>query len=304
MDNLIIHIGYHKTATSWLQKEFFENEKLNINSIAPYHDRAKWVTEFIKPDYSFDKQVLQEYYLQAVDKSKINVLSIERLSGYPITGGFDAIIIANRLKELFPSAKILISIREQRSMIKSIYLEYLKVGGNAKLEELLYPKRFYLIRNPTFNLDYFKYDYLISEYLKLFGEQNILVLPYEALKKTPEQYISELSSFLGLDQDLSLVTSSLNLKKQINTQLPLAHGYKNRLNARIFGSECTPTRLNIPNRYKRVFNILMRLSPLNYNKRLEEEISLFIEKIPETYYQESNALLEKLITRDLSNYGY
>ena len=56
------------------------------------------------------------------DEAKVPVISHERLSGYPHSGGHDSKEIAHRLAAVFPNAKVVIVIREQKSMILSNYL--------------------------------------------------------------------------------------------------------------------------------------------------------------------------------------
>ena len=61
------------------------------------------------------------------------MVSFPRLSGHPYSGGYDSRMIADRVAEVFPEARILIVIREQRSMIVSTYKQYVNAGGEARL---------------------------------------------------------------------------------------------------------------------------------------------------------------------------
>lgn len=55
-------------------------------------------------------------------------MSAERLSGHPLSGGYDSYIIAPRVKKICPQAKIVICERHQFSMLRSIYIKMLKEG--------------------------------------------------------------------------------------------------------------------------------------------------------------------------------
>ncbi len=306
--NILIHIGYHKTGTSWLQKFFFENPILSINSVAKYKDRPKWVTEFIKPFYDYDERIILNYFKESYKHDQLNVFSLERLAGYPSTGGYDSLQIAQRLKSLFPNAKILIAVREQFSMIKSHYIEYLKSNGTAKLEELLNPKRFYLIRNPVFELNYFKYIDLIQEYDKLFSKDNVLVLPYELMKNSPVKFIESICKFCQM-KDYENIPKKLPLGQTVNKQISLRKAYLNRTYSRLFGSNNSLETIISSNIIKFIYNVLYRNLPIDFERKLELEISRTIKNhIDKYYYLESNVLLEKRlkyhIKTDLKCLGY
>ena len=61
---------------------------------------------------AYDPQDARELYLPhlaaATAEGRTLVLSHERLSGYPSSGGYDRALIAERLNASFPEAKILI----------------------------------------------------------------------------------------------------------------------------------------------------------------------------------------------------
>jgi hypothetical protein len=292
---MLIHIGYHKTGTSWLQKEFFENPITGINSIAKYVDRAKWVTEFTKPFYLYDEKNLKEYINQSFQKNKVNVFSLERLSGYPSTGGFDSLENAKRIKSLFPDAKILIVVREQKSMIRSHYMEYLKSNGAEKLEELMTPERFYLIRNPIFQLEFFNYNHLIKVYDQLFSKDDVLVLPYELLKTESTSFIKSIIDFLEKEH-LGDVIGQLPFSKKVNTQFPFRKAYLNREYSRLFGSNNSLLKITNNKYLKKIYNKIYRNLPIDYGGRLQTEINSSIEKyVPDSYYEECNDILEKRI---------
>jgi hypothetical protein len=63
----------------------------------------------------------------------IPMVSSERLSGNPHSGGYDSAVLAERLHQVFPGARVLVMIREQRSMILSSWAQYVRVGGACLL---------------------------------------------------------------------------------------------------------------------------------------------------------------------------
>ena len=194
MENLLIHIGYHKTATTWLQQKLFITEsevfepmsmlRKGHSSLAKhffYDDEQYLLSPFEYNEARIQKEI--ESIKGSNDKLilKIPVISHERLSGNPHSSGFDAKKIASMLKSTFPKAKILIIVREQKSFILSNYFQYLSIGGTCNLNKYLNTK--YDGKRPFFSPNHIKYLPLITEYYNLYGKNNVLVLPYEMFKR-------------------------------------------------------------------------------------------------------------------------
>ncbi len=153
---LLIHIGYHKTATTWLQKSLFENAEAGFARPISSHEA---IMKLVGPN-SFD---FEAYQCGAVLLPKIKaareqglspVLSTERLSGLPWYGGYDSKELSRRLAAVFPGARILIVIREQKSMLLSNYNQYIKHGGMWPIQQFLTPPFILRMRatTPTFSL--------------------------------------------------------------------------------------------------------------------------------------------------------
>jgi hypothetical protein len=110
-----------------------------------------------------------------------------------------------RLHRLFPSAKIIFTIRDQRQYVVSMYLNLKR--NSAKFDHMPVPPfSHWLARQLTQsrshflqNLNYFE---LIELYEHLFGHDNICLLPIELLTiEGPERYLDRLCHFMGLDWD-------------------------------------------------------------------------------------------------------
>lgn len=298
-DKIVLHIGYHKTATSWLQKKFFENDELPINALARYEDRAKWLTEILKPDYTYCPEVLKGYINENYKRGSINVLSIERLSGYPITGGYDSYTLAHRLHDLIPDAKVIISTREPKSMIKAAYIEYLKANGAETLPELLKTKRNVFLRKPTFNLAFFKYQHLINTYDKLFCSSNVLLLPIELLQDKPSLYIELLASFMGISLD-TINNANLEVQEKVNSRFSMKDAYLNRLKSRLFGSDNNQIELIKSKTIERLFDMIVPKLPLNYGQFLENEIEAVINQIDESEFKQEQEYLQRRVAKQVA----
>ena len=115
------------------------------------------------------------------------------------------------LAELFPNATILIVTRGFRSMILSSYSQYLRVGGNLPLVDLLLPAEGSQIQGDGLTPagQYWNYDRLIEEYRVAFGTDNVIVLPYELLRDNPGEFTAHVERRLSL-QPFSCEIGQLN----------------------------------------------------------------------------------------------
>ena len=96
-ENVLIHLGYHKTASTWFQKALFAESKFGFQMSQQNrsHVHAAFCTPLISnhPENKHVNSIVNEAN-EVTSSGKIFVLSHERLSGYPASGGFDSINIA------------------------------------------------------------------------------------------------------------------------------------------------------------------------------------------------------------------
>ncbi|MGB3300297.1 MAG: sulfotransferase domain-containing protein, partial [Phormidesmis sp.] len=226
LHNLLIHIGYHKTATTWLQQKLFTTESKVFEPLSKtdrghstlarsfiYDDERYLLSPFEQNKTRIQKEIDEIKKAKNNFEGRIPVISHERLSGNPHSSGFDAKKIALMLKESFPESRILIVIREQKSFILSNYFQYLSIGGTDGIEKYL-NTRYDGVR-PFFSPSHIKYLPLIKEYYDLFGNRNVLVLPYEMFKNEPSLFVGKLGRFLNaeLSVEKEKTREILNRKK-------------------------------------------------------------------------------------------
>ncbi len=222
---MLIHIGYHKTATTWLQLFYFPHHP-ELAFIAGHE--TLWQHLISPHPLEFNPQVAKQLFNPLIEQSLKNqqlpVLSAERLSGNPHAGGFDNKEIADRLKTVFPDAKILLVIRRQKDAILSNYKQYIRVGGICNLIDYLNPPADGRI--PLFRLENFAYHYLANYYVQLFGQDKVKIMLYEQFRQQPQLFIQQLSEFIGVSTDQTFPTAQqvnnsmsdlgIILKRQIN----------------------------------------------------------------------------------------
>ena len=197
---ILVHIGYPKAGSTWLQN-FFSIKKNNFDVV----NRREISKNFgHKKIFDFhEKEISSKYsnFFNRVNKNKkIGVISSEFLSGnLYLNGGMDSKVYADRLKLIFPKAKILIVIREQSSFLYSFYKHDISYnGGFWGIEEFLEPK-WHFMRRSCFHPRFVLYFGLIKYYQEIFGKKNVLILPFELLKTEKNKFLIEMAKFLGLN---------------------------------------------------------------------------------------------------------
>ena len=189
----IFHIGYHKTATTWFQKEFY-----------PKTNRK----------FVLRKDIQAFFY----DRKKINfpasnsVFCDEELSGNIHNGGLSSFLsesVANKIATIKDS-EVILFIRNQKDIIASSYLQYIKEGGTYSLNRYLYHKEFPRNnRASLFSFKHFDYYDKIKMYENLLGKENVYVYIYEEFLENPKSFIAKFIENHNFEVDIN----SLNFKK-------------------------------------------------------------------------------------------
>jgi hypothetical protein len=297
--NVIIHIGYFKTGTTWFQEVFFPkvtnivfsnaaNSSLDDNLILarPYDYSTKTVTRHI--DDLFPNEPF-----------KTLVLSRERLSGHPFTGGFDSKVIADKLKSTYPNATIVIFIREQKNAIISTYKEYVKRGGIAPFEKWIYTHERTI---PSFQLDYFNYHKHIAYYFNLFGKSKIKVYAYEDFKNKPEVFLKSFSEELNLEIDLAQFDFTKKVNKGFSTKSLKLLCWSNKFSR---NKNLNPyPGVKIPFLRFFVTKFCKTLDSLFYKKRNTSFLKLKELADIENMFSDSNYELNKILDIDIQSKGY
>ena len=186
MKSAIVHLGYHKTATTWLQTQVFPR--------AVSHDfvprRTVQEAFLAPPGLHFSPERAAEVLgLQGRDRPVL--LSEENLSGYLHNGGLHGFLapeVARRIRQVLPDARIVIFIRNQFEICRASYAQYVSGGGTwgpRRYFETARHVRGALTRPwkaPVFEFEHFEYDRLVAHYDSLFGADRVHVYPYEWLR--------------------------------------------------------------------------------------------------------------------------
>ena len=300
----LIHIGYPKAASTWLQQVIFKDG--NAGFIAPWGVHSlEALKQFAFPNpFRFSaesaRQVFEPGLQEAARKNLVPVLSREALVGNPIWGHYWGKDVADRMHAVFPEAKIFIIIREQKSMLMSCYRHYIKVGGTATLQQFigLEGKRSHL--EGTCRLDFFEFHLLLDYYLNLFGTDNVLILPFELLKLDPPSFCQKFFDFAGSQgtPDLSQASKNVGYKGGWLT-------FRRQLNFLAGpGSHPLLRRIKLSSLSYKVLTEVEKILPEGIDQSLEEEWKEAIDKHVGNSFAESNQLTSKLIGMNLGDLGY
>ncbi len=310
----LIHIGYNKTGSSWLQQEFFPREAFGFRALLELEDRKR-IYRYIVAEHDLyyePKKVLSycEGRLFGVG-DLLPVFSAERFSGDPHSGGYDSVRIANRLHALFPQARVLIVVREQLSILASTYVQYVRAGGVRSLRAYLHPPERGSRRVPQFDLRFFDYAPLVAYYRELFGAEQVKVLPYEWLSRDPQRFLHDVLDFSGLlnEQRLRLL-ASLPFGKRINRSYgPFALRLKRLYNRFFLDNALHPGALfplpeGVERRAVYLFERLDALLPRFFREIDRIRTRKILESELGQRYAEGNARLAALSGLDLKELGY
>lgn len=309
----LVHIGYHKTATTWLQRELFSRSNKSFYPLSETDDPKPLGRFFIydKEGYLLSPfQSRRDEFVEELDRiqtlheneTRIGVISNERLSGNPHSGGFDARLIADRIHESLPNATILCVVRRQQDKILSMYMQYLKAGGTDSLRNYLY--RTYDGKRPGFSPGHLDYIHLVNHYTELFGEDQVLVLPYELFRESATEFIRILGETLSIDAEIPAQTAGKFHNKHLSDFPRLFMPGLNALAIRSSLNGYSPLR--IPG-FVRLLGLIRRGSAWfagGMTQRRRNRMKTLIDSFVGDRYAAGNRLLGDRMKMDLSRYGY
>lgn len=302
---MLIHIGYHKTGTTLLQRRLFRSAKAGYLFAGGVEELQPVFVEVNAFDFRPDKAriLFAPKFEQAKRRGMVPVLSFERLSGAPHQGGYDSQQVADRLADTFPEARVLIVIREQRSMILSLYKTYVRMGGSASLEDYLNPLEGSELRTTLFRYDYLEYDKLIGYYQQLFGEENILALPYELLRRNPARFLKRVEKFSGAHSMSGVELPEVNVSPAPLPLMVKRHVNKWLVQGPLNASPVLPLRVKNRDLLK-PFNRISRSLPRKLQLAGEGRWQRLIATSISGKYESSNAVTSALAKTDLQKFGY
>jgi hypothetical protein len=127
-----LHVGHSKMVTTWVQDNIFDHPRSGF--VVPWtHARARAVAAFVsvnayRQEADWARGLFAEDLERLADDPRVPEISDETLCGDSIQRRYNGRNVADRIYQAFPRAKVLIGIREQKSMAISAFREYIFLG--------------------------------------------------------------------------------------------------------------------------------------------------------------------------------
>jgi hypothetical protein len=298
----LIHVGYVKTGSTWMQSELIWNPEYGYLSAV---DRAELTCavqkqiEWEENREAYLHQVTQANILKAAERGLTPVISHECISGNPVQGGYLAPTNLRVLHNCFPDAKILICIREQKSLLKSYYHEYINIGGVTPIHRLVDPP-IGEGRLPLSIESYFCYHYLVREYINTFGRENVMIEPFERFRQDAKDFAKRLAAFVGRKESLEM----LKVAPERVSKPPLQIALERQYNRYFYYNRLNPGGLIRAVRFRKFLGVSSVITPnfvQNYIRGYEAD---FVKQWARGKFGASNRALCSLTGIDLSVFGY
>jgi hypothetical protein len=302
---VVFHVGHQKTASSWLDETIFGNPDSGF--VVPYPDdhRARSVSAFFTVNSFCDdveraRSFFEEGLRRCASGPGVPVISDETLCGDPLIRLYTGRYVADRLHAAFPRAKILIGVREQKAIAVSLYREYLASSGVFPLEVFLGRGDEALGYTPILRPDFLEYDRVVGYYQKLYGRENVLVLPMESLQKDPRGYVESILKFcqcagrlerLEPARRVGLSAAALKVRRWLNPFIPLSPLTQPPSNA--------ATRI-----VSKLCYAIDRLAPQSWSTPIERRWKEVVARRYTGMFRGSNRRLAQLTGIDFAALGY
>lgn len=223
--NVVIHAGYFRTGTTTHQRHIFPNIP-GVHYVGkPFKERAvqqafrKMVCQAVEEyDEERTRQVLPKAATPPDQASaRCTVISNELIIS-PEAQDLD--VVFARAKSVFGPVRVLLTIRNQNELFKSWIGNVLPKASYGNLKEIV--AQHSQFGDPRVSrisyLDFARYYEQIAE---LVGKDNVLILPFELLRKNPDAYASAMGRFLGVSGDA--ISQVLQTMPQENPSPRISH---------------------------------------------------------------------------------
>lgn len=216
---MFLHFGLPRTASTTLQHNIFTELEDHVFVCAPYTQEH---AAFNKLQYADDILFNQEELAGEVARiekrcpDKGILISDENFFGAPNANFMNRTRIAERLAAIRPDAELVIFIRDQRSLIRSLYSQFVKSGSYSKaigrdfisspgggLSWQRYtsvPPKWtrelrYIDYQSWMSVEHFFYDEILAFYKALFAQVHVIL--YEDFSDNPRKVLSRLEGIFG-----------------------------------------------------------------------------------------------------------
>ena len=300
---IVLHIGHPKTASSWLDAKVFDNPETGF--VVPWADAgARAIAAFVTANtYDWEPRWARSFFEEELERlandPRVPVLSQEALCGDPMQRRYDGSEIADRIHQVFPQAKILIGIREQKAIAISTYREFVHQGGTLPLVDFIGTGHEPLGFTPILREDFLAYDLVVGYYQNLYGRENVLVLPIERLQRDQAGYVQAILDFCGCAGRLTSDAKPNNIGKSA-----LALAARRILNPLFQTSPLSVGYKQLSHRVGNRLCLAIDRLPRRWGASIERRWKDLVARRYAGVYSESNRRLAEMTGLDLASLGY
>jgi len=289
-NEVFIHVGIPKTATSFFQKIVFPRIS-NIKFISNPYTQLNTAFNMIQyaDDTLYDDQVVIKELSRYSEFKKI-LISEESFSGSiaNLMGG-NRTQNAKRLQKLFPKARIILFIRGQKDILYSAYNQYVKTHHGkrrmghyfrfANLNDIYTTNK--KATNDSFmnfapnhsHIELFKYYALIKLYKSLFEQVDVFL--YEDFCSNPQKIMDR---FEAIFKENINDKSTINFAEKVNRSLE-----KKEIEKHLFYNK---SRFLF--RKKKISDFFFFLNKIKYSNKILQKENDFNESMIKNYFREDN----------------
>lgn len=192
----LLHVGYAKAGSTFLQAWFERHPELRYapGGLAGFRDVYE-VARVSGGAYKYYVTSHEDLSLPLRSGGGVH-LDFASAQPTPETGAKEKQAeVCSVLKSLYPQSRVLIVTRGFKGLVVSVYSECVKLGTRLHLRDVC--REF----SECLRVDadhYWDFDYLVRLYAEAFGEENLIVMPYELLRDDQDRFLAVLEERLGI----------------------------------------------------------------------------------------------------------
>tara|TARA_B100001059_G_C17836721_1_gene588656 strand:+ start:794 stop:1753 length:960 start_codon:yes stop_codon:yes gene_type:complete len=225
---VFFHFGYPKTATVFLQKNFFSKHDM-INFFCRNHSKndliifsvIDQIIELNNLDFSKKKNIFKEIFKNInFDSKKINLISDQNILCHKFRKDNNIYRTFDRINKIFVrddvELYIFFSVRKQSDALLSIYRQFYHTYFSKMLPDL---NNFFSINSENDIkeiLESLKYNKILLHLSNIFGENKIKLFSFELLKSNRSKFLFYLCEYLNIHTDLIQKMNSLQYENKFS----------------------------------------------------------------------------------------
>lgn len=196
---VVFHAGFPKTGTTFLLNGVFSQLDFCCLGIRDIYPQSVW-DDVVVPRND------DRCRFAPVERSLPTLIAAEGIAG------FDRAALI-KIRDDFPQAKVLLTVREQRKYIVSLYCHL--VSNSHKVPRMF---RSYAIKNKQIIRSHINYSENVEKIAEIFGWESVKVIPIESERRSQELFFKELGDFIGADVRGVKVVNDLESNRSVKNR--------------------------------------------------------------------------------------